>query len=74
MRDRYEIRWGDSRGNSEALELTGALQSEIVIAMARGLNSWYRKQPNYTRERRFVEVRKIEEVTNVTPIYEGGER
>ena len=68
---KYEIRWGDSRGNSESIVLTGALQAELVIAMASGLQAWFRDRPNPPKDRRFVYVDVIEEVTDVIPIYRG---
>jgi hypothetical protein len=61
---RYEIRWGDDRGNSTRLDLPGALESELVVQIARGVRRWWKGKLNYN-EKWFVEVTTVEERTHV---------
>jgi hypothetical protein len=67
-RNVYEVRWGDSRGNSTSIDLPGLLEVELVQAIAMGVREWWLRQPNYTKEKRFVSVHKVESQTVVTPV------
>jgi hypothetical protein len=67
-RDVYEVRWGDSRGNSTRIDLPGGLEPELVKEIARGVRNWWLTEPNYTKEARFVSIDRVKEQTVVTPM------
>jgi hypothetical protein len=64
----YELRWGDSRGNSTRIDLPGGLELELVQAIARGVREWWVRQPNFSNDERSVSVHKVESQTVVTPV------
>jgi len=65
---KYELTWGDSRGNSTRLDLPGALEVEMVAEIAQAVKRWYDKRSAGIKAERFVTVFKVEEQTVVTPV------
>ena len=65
---KYELRWGNSRGDSMVLEIPGSLEVEMVVEMARGVRLWYGKRRAGIKEEIFVTVDKVEEQMVVTPV------